>query len=110
MHRGAGNSSIRSASSFNAGPYFPYWANSKATSSKAEIKLTAVKFKMISITSVVERTKRNTTNVDIIPWENLKIHDKLINPTLSPGFALENFGKVSTAVTISFKDSSAKTQ
>ena len=41
---------------------------------------------------------------------NLSVHEKTIQRTLSSGFALLNLGNVSTAVTTSFTDSSAKIQ
>jgi hypothetical protein len=41
---------------------------------------------------------------------NLNAHEKTIQRTLSPGFALLNLGNVSTAVTTSLIDSSANIQ
>ena len=41
---------------------------------------------------------------------NLNVHEKTIHHTLSSGFALLNLGNVSTAVTTSLIDSSAKIQ
>ena len=74
------------------------------------MKFTAVKFRMMSITSEVLMTSKNTTIVAKKPWNIRSVHEKAMRYGLSPGLALENLGKVSTAVTMSLTLLSAKKQ
>ena len=137
MHGGAGKSSIRLASASNLGPYFPHCASSKATSSsriwvgeyrhklfiedsftvrdsfyvpKPEIKFTAVKFRIMSMTSEVVITKSKTTSEASMPCEKRIKHDNIIISILSSFLTLFIFGHISTAVTVSLILSLANTQ
>mmetsp|Transcript_5755 Transcript_5755/g.11810 ORF Transcript_5755/g.11810 Transcript_5755/m.11810 type:complete len:205 (-) Transcript_5755:671-1285(-) len=110
MHGGAGKFSMRLASASNIGPYFPHCASSNATSSKPEIKFTAVKFRIMSMTSEVVITKSRTTTEARIPCEKRIKHDNIIISILSSFLTFFIFGHISTAVTVSLILSLANTQ
>mmetsp|Transcript_14876 Transcript_14876/g.37469 ORF Transcript_14876/g.37469 Transcript_14876/m.37469 type:complete len:210 (+) Transcript_14876:754-1383(+) len=74
---GRSKSSIRLASRLRYGPNFPHRARANAVSSRAAMKLTAVKLRTMSITLDSVMTKRNTAKTAMIPCTNRSTHENM---------------------------------